>query len=612
MKRLVAKQKTKLAVVALILLFQVSQSVSHLSGVTWRVEAICNAEFKRCADNTIATQLQTSLNGAPDLNPIYIVSYFQAPTAGNPTCVQMAENVAGNLGYEPGVLTITAAVEANTANDPATGPTPTINSTLRYQNKAGLTNSQGDFGAIVEAQTSSIATPIPTGMAIFIAIQGGDSFYYFKDYGGYYQSCDPTCLTCGGGSNNCCTTCHSWANQAGAEIDSSLTGRCLCSAGNFNQAGTACDTSACHSSCKSCQGPAATDCIECADGFTSSSSTFPPTCVANPPPPPPPPAPSCPETCKTCDSSGNCLTCKTISQGGPLSLLNGECRCPAGKYFVTGEDRCADCHSSCQSCEGIGSNQCLTCTDVDSVVNKAPGSNAGTCVHCGDPARSSSPECSGTPLATLELSVSAVNTGTVTTLDSLTLENFKTAKVPVRIPEGGRHILSLKSEANFLARIKQLGDQFVVTDFLEVTIEGLSTPSDFTFAAAPNDTKDTLDLSFKFTKEHENVEVLIQVKQNNYFINNIPNKSKTRRRELQSFSNTSQAFIDSAPLFLTTALRANLTALTYLKDRIEFMEETGIIISIYTYFTVFLVSLILIGVMLCTKYDGRIIGRQNF
>ena len=527
MKDRATKNKRSSAVLALTLLILASGSLAVLSDITWKIEALSDANLLICSEDSLAQQLREAVASSSQISEGHIlVAFF--PTVAN-RCAQMDTSHTSLFSSNPGTFYLTKSIEENVASDPAGTPGPVLNSSVSYQNSGGWTSNSGqDFGTVVEQAVSGIT--VPKGMAIFMYrvgydfrdfrnINHGEAYYYVKSYGGWFD-CHASCETCSSELSSGCTSCKSWSSREGAQIDPQLDGYCFCPEGDVNQGGTGCDTSACHSSCKNCQGPTESDCIECADGFTPNQASFPRKCESGG-------GASCHETCQTCDQTGKCLVCKTAA-GGPLSPLNNECRCPAGKYFVTGENRCASCDASCHSCAGPGSDQCLTCSNFGSVVNKAASSNAGTCVECANPARSSAPECSGTTFATLEMSSNPENTPT--TVESLTLYNFVVAKVPIRIPHRGKHIISLKADSALVTRVKQLGSQFVASEFVKATITGLTTPADFTFTGAANEAQSTIDLTFTFTKDHGSVEVLLEVNQNNYFINNIPNLSATRRR----------------------------------------------------------------------------------
>ena len=73
---------------------------------------------------------------------------------------------------------------------------------------------------------------------------------------------------------------------------------------------------------------------------------------------------SCPSTCITCISTGNCDSCPTFS----LKLGN-ICKCMSKFYMNTSPyTRCVECDISCKTCN-VNSSSCLSCYDTKDVYN---------------------------------------------------------------------------------------------------------------------------------------------------------------------------------------------------------------------------------------------------
>lgn len=126
-----------------------------------------------------------------------------------------------------------------------------------------------------------------------------------------------------------------------------------------------CDS--CHNSCATCNGTANTNCLSCSgsnylayqgtkcvttcdDGQFSSNNNLCALCSSN---------------CKTCDTiSTNCTGCGRSAAGIYLYLSSGAClaTCPDGYYPKISTSTCEQCDSSCHTCFGSSTTQCLTCT----------------------------------------------------------------------------------------------------------------------------------------------------------------------------------------------------------------------------------------------------------
>lgn len=86
----------------------------------------------------------------------------------------------------------------------------------------------------------------------------------------------------------------------------------------------------CHSACKSCYGPGATNCTECRSGYYQ-------------------------------HETNGCIDINECDIGLDA---NGEARMCKGNTYCINTDggyKCADCHVSCAGCLGYGSNMCISC-----------------------------------------------------------------------------------------------------------------------------------------------------------------------------------------------------------------------------------------------------------
>lgn len=153
---------------------------------------------------------------------------------------------------------------------------------------------------------------------VFLASQIGcmqaDTFYFF------WVACDSSCSSCSGTSTYC-TAC--------ANLDQfSLNGTCVasCPMGFFSSTNATC--LACHPDCATC-GPTFDTCL------------------------------TCPSTRPVLSSSGTCLQ-----------------TCSSNQYFDHPTGSCVACSSSCETCSGNGSGDCLSCGSTATL-------SSGNCVDAG-------------------------------------------------------------------------------------------------------------------------------------------------------------------------------------------------------------------------------------
>lgn len=209
-------------------------------------------------------------------------------------------------------------------------------------------------------------------------------------------NCDISCKECLGGLHSQCTECPSENNYKYDIVGANF--RCVssCPTGTYTDIDT-CKT--CQSPCASCIGAAVSDCTSCQPNLKRSApgSTF--SCLV-----------ACPDnryddngTCMLCDSScqkcseafnNNCIECPIGkfkgNTGSPFSCVD---YCPGNNYLDI--DTCKPCDSTCGSCQGPATTQCITscsgnlkrsseATTFSCVVSCPVGTydDVGTCKAC--------------------------------------------------------------------------------------------------------------------------------------------------------------------------------------------------------------------------------------
>ena len=183
-------------------------------------------------------------------------------------------------------------------------------------------------------------------------------------------TCDATCATCSGTGTSACTSC-----AASGSTPVLHQGQCIatCPDGTYADSSLLCES--CDSSCTTCTGGTASDCVTCASGAPIKHGSQ---CVSA--------APAgfyarsadsvtqaCDGSCATCSgpSSAECTSCPS---NAPY-LHSGQClaSCPAKFFPNSAGDGCGACDSSCVTCSGGGSNACLSCPAA------TPHLEAGAC-----------------------------------------------------------------------------------------------------------------------------------------------------------------------------------------------------------------------------------------
>lgn len=213
----------------------------------------------------------------------------------------------------------------------------------------------------------------------------------YSDTTGACKACNSSCQSCVGAEDDKCLSCPVGASLMKDPTSTLTYGKCACNPGFYiNFTGTQAACVVCDSTCLTCKGGTGSDCLSCKtdrklsplstggnvcaclDGYQDNFTTM--TCE------PKPTSTACPfdkyssstgclpchESCLTCitGSSDGCGTCKPASMKvlKKIGTTNfGTCGCPE-KSFLRADGVCSPCHTSCVSCSGPESNQCLTCS----------------------------------------------------------------------------------------------------------------------------------------------------------------------------------------------------------------------------------------------------------
>ena len=429
-------------------------------------------------------------------------------------------------------------------------------------------------------------------------------------------NCFRSCSECQNHNANACYSCKSQFMDWTAETDLLKKGRCLCEKGAVNAAGDGCDTTICHPSCASCKEAGPENCYTCADGspgegprkWDGTLNSCPETLL---PPGGGSASTDCHETCQTCsensnDASDKCFTCKDLGAAGTLTLINGECRCQAGTYFVLGEARCAPCHEECYSCQGPESNQCSACSDKTKlVVPTVTGGVRGTCQEVYDQdgqVKDQFRERVVTPTVTSQK-------GAGVTLFSI--ENFLVGRQPGRAaPTYKRRIVPISlPTTNLLSRIEGFGSQFRYQELMIVTVEdNLKENTDYTLSGTLSKEKDSIDVSFDVkNKKIRFLTAKFTFINNNYFFTNIPNISPPSRRLLQDFSTTNQDLINTASLIANTTFRVILSVGDYSDWGVDWMSALGVILRIAIFLVVLGATVTMVVLIFTNNKTSKIV-----
>lgn len=198
----------------------------------------------------------------------------------------------------------------------------------------------------------------------------------------YVLTCDTSCLTCLGETDQDCTSCQSPKLLTGATV-----GACVqCQSDQYLSTATSTYVCTdCDSSCLTCSGGGIDQCQSCSgtdfidrasigacqDECTSNqyfkNTVEPFTCV------------DCHSDCLTCSGDGdnNCMTCfgsKQLTKAvGPTTCID----CLSDQFFDNSGPTfiCSDCDSSCLTCSGSEETECTSCTSPNILYqNQSPSS----------------------------------------------------------------------------------------------------------------------------------------------------------------------------------------------------------------------------------------------
>jgi hypothetical protein len=190
---------------------------------------------------------------------------------------------------------------------------------------------------------------------------------------GFYPSgnqclpCHPTCQKCSSLTN--CLQCKS------IQMTYKNDGTCSCPAKGAYLDPKSYICYPCYVSCETCTGPQSDQCLTCAVksatpslGKCSTSTTY------NTP---------CHNTCASCFGPSNeeCMACKTQAYPTPPAYKArlGTCMCQHGYYMDQTTGICMPCDSTCYTCKGPYSTDCLSCRNtyifgLDGTCTCPPGS----------------------------------------------------------------------------------------------------------------------------------------------------------------------------------------------------------------------------------------------
>ncbi|CAG8475724.1 4639_t:CDS:10 [Diversispora eburnea] len=180
---------------------------------------------------------------------------------------------------------------------------------------------------------------------------------------GICQACPSSCTDCTFDSNAALVKCSKC--MPGYVLDNE---QCVksCPAGKVINSDDKATCIACSPNCATCDGPLINQCLSCSDPSQFSLNG---SCSAEP-------CPSsyvtqnntcvkCHPDCLECSGPGmdQCTKCPL---NRPILTEKGQCveSCPIGKFEDSTTGKCQACDSSCSSCFGSKSDQCLGCSDI--------------------------------------------------------------------------------------------------------------------------------------------------------------------------------------------------------------------------------------------------------
>ncbi|CAG9324576.1 unnamed protein product [Blepharisma stoltei] len=191
------------------------------------------------------------------------------------------------------------------------------------------------------------------------------------------KNCDSSCNTCIGSGKNDCLTCKDFSIALLNPPEA-----CSCDSSQYIAAKSPLVCMDCDISCSSCSGPGSDDCLACADSSISLFLT-PNSCTCKNSQYIISKSPlicgNCDPSCASCigSKSNQCTSC--LNYNITPSSLPGECSCLKSQYIISYSPlSCGNCDSSCLTCVGPGSNQCLSCSEGSVVLSETPSACAKT------------------------------------------------------------------------------------------------------------------------------------------------------------------------------------------------------------------------------------------
>jgi hypothetical protein len=192
------------------------------------------------------------------------------------------------------------------------------------------------------------------------------------------EDCNTECLTCTGALRTNCATCDATSLTNSWLFDDENSCNPSCPSTRYVKTLSPKTCSVCHSSCLSCSGPLANECLtcdknnnnfdwywverktcysDCPDGSYQFSVTD-KKCS------------SCHSECSTCDggNNNNCLSCDPLNcEFNNYWAAKKTCYadCPSGS-FSSGENLCSTCNGACLTCDGPNNSDCLSCNKLNS------------------------------------------------------------------------------------------------------------------------------------------------------------------------------------------------------------------------------------------------------
>lgn len=195
--------------------------------------------------------------------------------------------------------------------------------------------------------------------------------------------CHSSCSTCSGTTATSCLTCPSTSYKTADNqcVSTCPTGTYYTEVNGYKQCITACDPpnyvesatrncKACESTCKSCNGPDASDCLTCSDTGATPYYTDVGTCVDN-----------CSSTMFKYTEGGVKLCYTVCPTSTYYSDSNGTKQCISvcnpPNYVETSSRSCKPCDSTCKTCSGSTNSSCTSC---DTTGINAFLTDSGSCV----------------------------------------------------------------------------------------------------------------------------------------------------------------------------------------------------------------------------------------